>query len=145
MYNWSKRYGFSVYQDEALGTNGAGPYYRQAATQLGWADLQFKHLKGVRHYPDIYQPNSVLPQEMRSTYNNRTMADVDRWVKTRGQRMMFIYGENDPWSAEKFTPSHRDSHRYDVPGANHGASIANLPAAQQAEAVATIKRWAGVK
>ncbi|MEV7004373.1 hypothetical protein AB0N62_43190 [Streptomyces sp. NPDC093982] len=35
LYNWSKRYGFSVYQDEALGTNGAGPYYRQAATQLG--------------------------------------------------------------------------------------------------------------
>lgn len=145
LYAWSKDHGFSVYQDETLGTNGTGPYYRQAATQLGWADLKFKHLKDVRHYPDIYQPNSVLPEAMRGSYNNRTIADVDRWVKTRGQRMMFIYGENDPWSAEKFTPSHRDSYRYEAPGSNHGASIAKLPAAEQAEAIATIKRWADVK
>ncbi|GAA3135778.1 S28 family serine protease [Streptomyces rectiviolaceus] len=145
LYDWSKKHGLSVYQDETLGTNGTGPYYRQAATQLGWADLQFKHLKDVRHHPDIYQPNSVLPEAMRGSYNNRTIADVDRWVKTRGQRMMFIYGENDPWSAEKFTPSHRDSYRYEAPGSNHGASIAKLPAAEQAEAIATIKRWADVK
>ncbi|MFI1679998.1 S28 family serine protease [Streptomyces sp. NPDC020607] len=145
LYSWSKGHGFSVYQDETLGTNGTGPYYRQAATQLGWADLAFKHLKDVRHYPDIYQPNSVLPAAMRGTYDNRTIADVDRWVKKRGQRMMFIYGENDPWSAEKFTPSRHDSYRYVVPGANHGASIAKLPAAEQAKAVATIKRWADVK
>lgn len=145
LYDWSKKHGFSVYQDETLGTNGTGPYYRQAATQLGWADLKFKHLKDVRNHPDIYQPNSVLPEAMRGSYNNRTIADVDHWVKTRGQRMMFIYGENDPWSAEKFTPSHRDSYRYEAPGSNHGASIAKLPPADQTEAVATIKRWADVK
>lgn len=145
LYDWSKKHGFSVYQDETLGTNGTGPYYRQAATQLGWAGLKFNHLRDVRRYPDIYQPNSVLPESMRGTYNNRTIADVDRWVKTRGQRMMFIYGENDPWSAEKFTPSHRDSYRYEAPASNHGASIAKLPAADQTNAIATIKRWADVK
>ncbi|MFH8611311.1 S28 family serine protease [Streptomyces sp. NPDC018029] len=145
LYDWSKKHGFSVYQDESLGTNGSGPYYRQAATQLGWADLKFKHLKGVRNHPDIYQPNSVLPAAMRGTYDNSTMADVDRWVKTRGRHMMFIYGENDPWSAEKFTPSRHDSHRYVVPGANHGASITKLPEPQQTQVVKTIKRWADVK
>ncbi|MET7363334.1 S28 family serine protease [Streptomyces sp. NPDC005562] len=145
LYSWSKKHGFSVYRDQELGTNGTGPYYRQAATQLGWADLKFEHLADVRHHPDIYQPNSVLPAAMRGPYDNRTVADVDRWVKTRGTRMMFVYGENDPWSAEKFTPSRHDSYRYVVPGANHGASIAKLPAADQAKAVATIKRWAGVK
>ncbi|QDQ10848.1 S28 family serine protease [Streptomyces spectabilis] len=145
LYSWSKGHGLSVYYDEDLGVNSSGPYYRQAATQLGWADLKFKHLKGVRHYPDIYQPNSVLPAAMRGSYHNATIADVDRWVKTRGQRMMFVYGENDPWSAEKFTPSHRDSYRYEVPGANHGASVAKLPEPQQSQVIATIKRWADVK
>ncbi|MET8688826.1 S28 family serine protease [Streptomyces sp. NPDC004732] len=145
LWKWSKDHGFSVYRDQELGTNGTGPYYRQAATQLGWADLRFKHLDGVRRHPGIYQPNSVLPAAMRGTYNNHTIADVDRWVHKRGQRMMFVYGENDPWSAEKFTPSRHDSYRYVVPGANHGASIAGLPAAEQKKAVATIKRWADVK
>ncbi|WP_209446312.1 hypothetical protein [Streptomyces sp. MZ04] len=50
-----------------------------------------------------------------------------------------------PFAAKKVTPSHRDSHRYEVPGSNHGASIAKLPAAEQAEVIATIKRWADVK
>ncbi|WP_306338413.1 S28 family serine protease [Streptomyces sp. KL118A] len=145
LWKWSKEHGFSVYRDQELGTNGTGPYYRQAATQLGWADLKFKHLDGVRHHPDIYQPNSVLPAAMRGTYDNSTIADVDRWVRKHGQRMMFVYGENDPWSAEKFTPSRHDSYRYVVPGANHGASIAGLPAAEQKKAIATIKRWADVK
>ncbi|WP_030784293.1 S28 family serine protease [Streptomyces sp. NRRL S-920] len=145
LYGWSKKHGLSVYRDEDLGTNGSGPYYRQAATQLGWADLKFKHLKDVRHYPDLYQPNSVLPAAMRGTYNGATVADVDRWVKSSGRRMMFIYGQNDPWSAERFTPSRHDSYRYEVPGANHGASIAALPEAERTKAVATIKRWADVK
>lgn len=145
LYSWSKKHGFSVYRDQELGTNGTGPYYRQAATQLGWADLEFAHLADVRRYPDIYQPNSVLPAAMRGRYENRTIADVDRWVRTRGTRMMFVYGENDPWSAEKFTPSRHDSYRYVVPGANHGASIAKLPEPERTEAVATIKRWAGVR
>ncbi|MFE4718793.1 S28 family serine protease [Streptomyces sp. NPDC056728] len=145
LYTWSKGHGFSVYQDETLGTNGTGPYYRQAATQLGWADLKFKHLKDVRHYPDIYQPNSVLPAAMRGTYDGSAISGVDKWVRTRGERMMFVYGQNDPWSAEKFTPSKHDSYRYVVPGSNHGASIAKLPADEQAEAVATVKRWAGVQ
>ncbi|KUL60001.1 MULTISPECIES: S28 family serine protease [unclassified Streptomyces] len=145
LYDWSKGHGFSVYRDQELGANGSGPYYRQAATQLGWADLRFSHLKDVRRHPDVYQPNSVLPKAMRGTYNNKTIADVDRWVKKRGQRMMFIYGQNDPWSAERFTPSRHDSYRYEVPGANHGASIAKLPEPQQSKAIATIKRWAGVK
>ncbi|WP_369217441.1 S28 family serine protease [Streptomyces flavofungini] len=145
LYDWSKEHGFSVYRDQDLGTNGSGPYYHQAATQLGWADLRFSHLKGVRHHPDVYQPNSVLPKAMRGTYNNKTIADVDRWVKRHGHRMMFIYGQNDPWSAERFTPSRHDSYRYEVPGANHGAAIAKLPEPQQSEAIATIKRWADVK
>ncbi|MET7621631.1 S28 family serine protease [Streptomyces sp. NPDC005408] len=145
LYDWSKKHGFSVYQDESLGTNGSGPYYRQAATQLGWADLKFKHLRDVRRYPDIYQPNSVLPAAMRGSYDNAAIAGVDRWVQTRGERMMFIYGENDPWSAEKFSPSRHDSYRYVVPGSNHAAQLAKLPAGEQAQAVETIKRWADVK
>jgi hypothetical protein len=82
---------------------------------------------------------------MRGTYDGSAISGVDKWVRTRGERMMFVYGQNDPWSAEKFTPSGHDSYRYVVPGSNHGASIAKLPADEQAKAVATVKRWAGVQ
>ncbi|GAA2295734.1 S28 family serine protease [Streptomyces kunmingensis] len=143
LYQWSLDHGLSVYEDSTLGANGSGPYYRQAAAQLGWADLAFKNLKGVRHYPDIYQPNSVLPAEMRTHYDGAVIKGVDKWVRTASRRMLFVYGQNDPWSAEQFTPSKRDSYKYVVPGSNHGARISALPADQRDAATATIQRWAG--
>ncbi|WP_274556904.1 S28 family serine protease [Streptomyces spiramyceticus] len=143
LYKWSLDHGLSIYSDQGNGAEGSGPYYRQAAAQLGWADLKFKHLRDVRNYPDIYQPNSVLPADMRTSYNGRTMKDVDRWVSTRGEQMMFVYGQNDPWSAEQFKPSRHDSHLYVAPNTNHGALISKLTPEDRAKAEATVKRWAG--
>ncbi|AQZ69623.1 unnamed protein product [[Actinomadura] parvosata subsp. kistnae] len=133
---------FAFYTDQ--GMEYYTPYYYQAATQLGWPDLAFRHLRGLTRYRGLYQPNSVLPAELRSRHDPWPMLDVDHWVRTRSERMMFIYGENDPWSAERFTPSRRDSYLYVAPGANHGASIALLPEAERAEATATLLRWADV-
>ncbi|MEV0616850.1 S28 family serine protease [Nonomuraea sp. NPDC050404] len=131
---------FGFYTDEGL--EYYLPYYYQAATQLGWPDLSFGHLRGLTRHRNLYQPNGVLPAELRSRHDPRPMIDVDHWVRTRSERMLFIYGENDPWSAERFTPSRRDSYLYVAPGANHGASIALLPEADRAAATDTLLRWA---
>ncbi|MFI8816567.1 MULTISPECIES: S28 family serine protease [unclassified Streptomyces] len=143
LYAWSLAHGLSIYSDDGAGAEGSGPYYRQAAAQLGWADLKFKHLRDVRNYPDIYQPNSVLPADMRTRYEGRTIKDVDRWVTRRGERMMFVYGQNDPWSAERFKPSKHDSMLFEAPNTNHGALISKLKPADRAKAETTLKRWAG--
>ncbi|GAA3490173.1 MULTISPECIES: S28 family serine protease [Streptomyces] len=145
LYDWSLGHGLSIYSDADAGPEGTGPYYRQAAAQLGWADLKFKHLRDVRNHPDIYQPNSLLAADMRTRYSGWDAKDVDRWVNKKGQRMMFVYGQNDPWSAERYRPSKRDSHLYVAPDTNHGALISKLTPEQRAEAEATVKRWAGVK
>jgi hypothetical protein len=133
---------FGFYTDEALET--FLPYYYQAATQLGWPSLQFEHLRGLTRYRGIYQPNAILPAELRSRHNPLPMLDVDFWVRTQSVRMMFIYGEYDPWGAERFTPSRHDSHLYVAPKAPHGARIANLTAEDAAAATATLRRWADV-
>jgi hypothetical protein len=74
------------------------------------------------------------------------MRDVDNWVRHSGSELLFVYGENDPWGAEAFELGRgtRDSYRYEADGANHGANIAALTAAEQAEATAAVVRWAGV-
>jgi hypothetical protein len=60
--------------------------------------------------------------------------------------MLFVYGENDPWSAEKFEPGPgtRDSHWYTVPNGNHGSSIGALPAPLRTEATQILQKWMGV-
>nr|WP_221381941.1 S28 family serine protease [Actinoplanes polyasparticus] len=143
IFNWINGVaGWSFYTDQGL--EFYWPYYYQAATQLGWPSLRFDHLRNLRRYPALYTANSSLPPELRRSHNPLPMLDVDLWVRTLSQRMMFVYGENDPWGAERFTPSRRDSALYVAPGANHGANISRLTADDAAEATATLRRWAGV-
>ncbi len=74
------------------------------------------------------------------------MPDVAGWVSTSGQRLLFVYGENDPWSTRPFAPgAANDSFRYFVPAGNHGASITQLPAGDRASAIAAVRRWAGLE
>ncbi|GAA4437447.1 S28 family serine protease [Actinokineospora soli] len=143
LYTWIDTYaGWSFYSDE--GVSYYIPYYYQAATQLGWASLEFAHLRGLTRYPGLYSANTALPEELRSTHRALPMLDIDHWVRTRADRMLFVYGENDPWGAEAFTPSGHDSLRFTAPGANHGANIAALTAADRDAATAALLRWAGV-
>ncbi|MFC3986869.1 S28 family serine protease [Actinoplanes siamensis] len=143
LYGWIDTVaGWSFYTDQGL--EPYFPYYYQAASQLGWPSLRFEHLRGLRHYPDLYTANSSLPAELRRAHNPLPMLDVDFWVRTAAERMLFVYGQNDPWSAERFTPSKRDSALYVAPGANHGANIARLSPEDAAQATAALRRWAGV-
>ncbi|WP_035306672.1 S28 family serine protease [Actinokineospora inagensis] len=134
--------GFSFYTDQ--GITPYAPYFYQAATQLGWPEPKFDYLRGLRHYPDLYQANSNIPQALRSKYDPRPMHDVDHWVRSEGSQFLFVYGSNDPWGAEPFTPSHHDSYRYIAPGANHGANIAALNPTDRDAATKTLLRWANV-
>ena len=134
--------GFSFYADE--GILFYSPYYFQAATQLGWPQPKFRYLKGLLHYPNLYVANSSLPEELRSKHDPWPIADVDRWVSKNASQMLFVYGSADPWGAEPFHPSDKDSYTYTAPGANHGANIAKLGASDKAAATATLLRWAGL-
>lgn len=134
--------GFGFYADE--GITPYAPYFYQAATQLGWPQPKFRYLKDLLHYPNLYVANSSLPEELRSRHDPWPMSDVDRWVRKYASQMLFVYGSNDPWGAEPFHPSDKDSHTYTAPGANHGADIELLNPADRAAATATLLRWAGV-
>ncbi|HEY0448124.1 S28 family serine protease [Actinophytocola sp.] len=134
--------GFAFYADQ--GILPYAPYYYQAATQLGWPQPKFKYLKGLLHYPNLYVANSSLPPELRSKHDPWPIADVDRWVSKDASQLLFVYGSDDPWGAEPFHPSNKDSYTYTAPGANHGANIRALNPADNAAATATLLRWAGV-
>jgi hypothetical protein len=123
------------------------PYYYQSATQLGGPAYQQAHLLdllpgGVEtdDLPELYPPPGVTKD-----YDAGAMPDVEAWVKTSGERLLFVYGERDPWSSRPFEPDGaRDSYRYFVPAGNHGANVTGLPAAERAEATDTLRRWAGL-
>ncbi|WP_128979041.1 aminopeptidase [Streptomyces roseicoloratus] len=136
--------GWSAYTDQGL--EGYTPYYYQAATELGSPTIRQPHLKGLSRYG--YQPaRNFVPSDIPMRFKPWVMRDVDNWVRHNANRMLFVYGGNDPWGSEKFHlgKGARDSYVYVAPGANHGANVAGLVEAEKARATARILAWAGVE
>ncbi|MEU5881334.1 aminopeptidase [Spirillospora sp. NPDC047279] len=139
--------GISFYTDQGLAPYV--PYYYQAGTQLGWPTPQFTHLRPLLRYESTYQPRTYVPRDIPMRFDHsKAMRDIDHWVRTRGDKLMFLYGANDPWGSEPFRlgKGTRDSAVYTAPGMNHsGRLIATLPEAERAKAIADLLRWAGVQ
>jgi PS-10 peptidase S37 len=137
--------GVSSYSDQVV--DFFAPYFYQAATQLGYPTVAEDHLSDLLLYPGADVAESFVPPEIDvPCFQPVAMVDIDRFVRKRGEQLMFVYGEVDPWGAEPFRlgrGSH-DSYVYVAPGGTHGAHIGLLPPDQASEAVSTILRWAGV-
>ncbi|QKV94859.1 aminopeptidase [Streptomyces sp. NA02950] len=136
--------GFSAYTDQGLETYT--PYYYQAGTELGSPSFRTPHLDGLLRYPGIYAPRNYVPRDIPMRFKPKAMRDVDSWVRHDSQRMLFVYGQNDPWGGERFRlgKGAEDSYVYTVAGGNHGSNIAGLTAGEKAKATEAVQRWAGV-
>jgi hypothetical protein len=136
--------GWDFYSDQGVGP--FVPYFYQAARQLGWpntSDASF--LKGLLRYREAGSAPTAVPRVIRPTFEPNAMRDVDTWVRTSSSQMLFIYGENDPWSAEQFAVGNgaKDGAVFIQKSGNHGSSITGLSATDEATATALVKRWAG--
>ncbi|MEU5687402.1 aminopeptidase [Streptomyces venezuelae] len=136
--------GWSSYTDQGL--EPYTPYYYQAGTELGAPTIGQPWLGDLSRYG--YQPpRNFVPRDIPMKFKPQAMRDVDRWVRHNAHRMMYVYGEYDPWGAEPFRPARgakHDTHVFTAPGANHGANVAQLVAADKAKATQRIQAWAGV-
>ncbi|NBM18385.1 S28 family serine protease [Streptomyces sp. GC420] len=135
--------GFSFYTDQGL--EPYTPYYYQAGTELGAPTIELPHLGGLMKYGYL-EPRNFVPRSIPMRFKPWVMRDVDSWVRHNADRMLFVYGENDPWGAEPFRlgKGARDSYVFTAPGANHGARVSGLTEDQSATATAAILKWAGV-
>ncbi|WP_406202395.1 MULTISPECIES: aminopeptidase [unclassified Streptomyces] len=136
--------GFSFYTDQGL--EPYTPYYYQAATQLGAPAIGFPHIERKLIRYGYLPPRDCVPREIPTRFQPRVMRDVDTWVRHNARHMMFVYGENDPWGAERFRVDKgaRDAYVFTAPGANHGALVAGLLPTERELATARILKWAGV-
>lgn len=161
--------GFTTFDDENLAFFAG--YYYQAATELGApraeeCDRPSAAQSALRQMPGrpagtdpttpclLYRfagedvPAVFPPANEPKSFDDALMPAVEDWVLRRGERMLFIYGANDPWSANAYAvdPAN-DSHVLWVTGprGNHGASIGALSDEDRAVALARLEAWFGVR
>jgi hypothetical protein len=125
------------------------PYNFQAGTQLGYPLVHEKAQLGhLLHYPlsAEYPEEDMAPDIPRQPLDQSLMRAVHSWVKAHGNRLLFLYGQLDPFSAERFQlgPDTSESAIYVIANGAHTTPYTALPAVQRTSFVHTLQRWAGV-
>lgn len=72
------------------------------------------------------------------------MTDVESWVASEGERLLFVYGETDPWTAGRYPLPATDSLSLTAPDSNHGSNLTTLAPADRDAALAKLEAWTGV-
>jgi len=120
------------------------PYFVQSAYELGLPANYDMPFMSLLKFPGSYTIDAYLPPGVHPTFRPEAMIDVQNWVKTSGQRLMYIYGELDPWSSGAYDLGGAvDSFKFTAAGGNHGSGIADLKATDKELAVSTLERWLG--
>lgn len=123
---------------------GFEPYYWQAYSELGTPGIDTAHLSDLLTV-DFNAIDDLPSVDIEPIHDPASMKSVGTWLATEGERILFIYGETDPWSAAAFDPGGaKDTYKFVMPGGNHGANIKGLMPADQTAALNALEAWTGV-
>ena len=124
-------------------------FFVQAAKELGYYGYDIKPFKKYMELKSTkgWLSRLLLPDELKGVKFDKTMAkDVTKFLKKNDPKMIYIYGEFDPWSASGVcawlnTSKKKNLHVYVIPGGNHGARIGVMQEPMQSEVKALIQKW----
>jgi hypothetical protein len=121
-------------------------YYYQAYAQLGFPADGVGYLEPHLLYTDADYDGALPTPELPPYDEGAAMQDIDGWVKSEGDRLLFVYGEYDPWTGGKYElGGATDSAIYVQAEGSHGSRINRLAAADREAVYATLERWTGVR
>jgi len=120
-------------------------YYYQAYAQLGYPDDGTDYLKPYYMY-SLADLVDAFPQHELPVYDNGVaMRDIDAFVQQNGDRLLFIYGQWDPWTGGAFQlGGATDSLRLIEGEGSHYSRIAKLAPPDQAASFEKLTEWTGV-
>ena len=127
---------------------GNESFFIQAARELGYYGYDVKPFKKYLSIKSSkgYLKRLMLPADGKDIKFDKTLSKkITKFLKKNDPKMVFIYGEIDPWSAAAVTwldtSKKKNMHIFVEPRGSHKARINTLPEDMKQEAIRIIKEW----
>jgi hypothetical protein len=113
------------------------PYSYQALTELG------NYAYDVSHLEDLTLDIPPLVKfDVATDFDASVMADIQSWLNTSASQMVFIYGEQDPWTvAAVDDPVSDENLKIINPDTKHGTRLETLSSSNRQLVLDKLNEW----
>lgn len=119
-------------------------FFIQAAKELGYYGYDTKPFEGLLKIKSSkgYLAKLFLPQNQKFKFSKKLSRKLEKFVATTTSKMIFIYGEYDPWSAVMVNePKSSNIVVVTDPAGSHRARISTLPEESRQRVISLLERW----
>jgi len=118
------------------------PFFYQAMHEIGMYGYDISQFEGLTTITNNPIFDFTFPKNETVVYEPGLMQRVDFFDRHRAENMIFIYGQNDPWSATSVEPGyHTNSFKIVKPNGSHRTRINNLPEYQRQQILDSLNNW----
>jgi len=122
-----------------------GSHYYQSATQMGYYGYETEDFEGMLKYlPYSPHPHAAfVPNKMETKWDGTLTNKVANWITKNGNKMIYINGALDTWSATAVPPSKNvDAEWFFMKDKHHGsARIKNMTEDEKRRLNEKLDKW----
>lgn len=121
-------------------------FFVQAVHELGYYTYDIRPFKGLLSIQSSrdYLHRLMLPEELKELrFDKRLSRRISKFLKKDDPRILFIYGETDPWTSAGVTylKGKQNVHLFIGKAGSHATRIQTLSEEQQAEIKRILSEW----
>jgi hypothetical protein len=136
----NKIVGISFYSDEKF--FDLLPSYYQHMSELGYYGFDFSPVKDLLTTVKSTSNSRFAPKDVTISYHPEYIKKVRKYVETKGNKILYIYGGYDTWGACSPTPNPDvDALKMVLAGGSHGTRVKDFPKVDQDKIMATLNKW----
>jgi hypothetical protein len=135
----------AIYYYSDQGKKAFEPFQYQAFTEIGYYNYDITDFK--EHMKSLKNPTNLVlcPEDAKIVYDPAPMANVYHFLQYKGDHIIYIYGELDPWSATAIQLIGRtDAVKIVVKNSYHGSRVRDFTPEQKELFYSTLERWLGL-
>jgi len=124
--HWATVASFDFIEDK--GVDDVRPFFYQAMTEIGMYGYQTDTWNNYLNDSTSITFEFTMPEGHKAIFDPEPMRKVNEWVQRKGNNMLYIYGENDPWSATAVEIGPKtNAVKFVNPGGDHTTRIKSFP------------------
>ncbi|WP_040280349.1 S28 family serine protease [Psychroserpens damuponensis] len=135
--------GYGFFEEKAV--DDLQPYFWAALTQQGIYGYETAPFKTYLNTDSIYKFDWAFPEGITKDYDRTAMEGIKSYLDISAEKILFIYGEYDAWSATAVeltdTAKHRELYKFVKPKGDHRTRINSFSLENQKSIYNIIDGW----